>query len=51
VLVKESKRLSKVIKQEGKIEKQALNTAIRELAGLQKIQAEAVKVYSMLSLP
>jgi len=40
---KENKRLSRVIREEAKAEKFALNTAIKELAGLQKIQATAVK--------
>ncbi|TFK40174.1 hypothetical protein BDQ12DRAFT_734188 [Crucibulum laeve] len=40
---KDSRRLSKVIKQEAKIEKQALTVAIDELANLQKFQKAAVK--------
>jgi hypothetical protein len=50
VLVKEGKRLSKIIKQEGKVEKQALEVAINELGELQKIQKSAVKVPFFLSL-
>ncbi|KAL0953266.1 hypothetical protein HGRIS_004516 [Hohenbuehelia grisea] len=38
-----SKRLNKIIKEEGKVEKQALTVAISELAGLQKVQKAAVK--------
>lgn len=41
---KEGKRLSKIIRQEAKTEKQAVTVAIKELAELQKIQKMAVKV-------
>ncbi|KIY67255.1 hypothetical protein CYLTODRAFT_422665 [Cylindrobasidium torrendii FP15055 ss-10] len=41
--VKDGRRLSKVIKMEGKVERQALGLAIRELGELQKIQKDAVK--------
>ncbi|KAI0690143.1 hypothetical protein BC835DRAFT_1281545 [Cytidiella melzeri] len=41
--IKEGKRMAKVIKQEGKAEKLALEQAVRELAELQKIQKSAVK--------
>ncbi|KAK0223287.1 hypothetical protein IW262DRAFT_1268641 [Armillaria fumosa] len=40
---KDSKRLSKIIKTEGKVEKQALGVAIRELSELQTVQKAAIK--------
>jgi L-rhamnose mutarotase len=43
---KDSKRLSKIIKEEAKAEKQALSVAINELAELQKLQKQAIKVSS-----
>ena len=45
---KDSKRLSKIIKQEAKTEKEAVTVAINELAELQKIQKAAVKVHHLL---
>ncbi len=45
-LAKDSKRLSKIIKTEGKVEKQALGVAIRELSELQTVQKAAIKVIS-----
>lgn len=44
--VKEGKRLAKVIKSEAKSEKQALEVAIKELADLQRMQKNAIKVGS-----
>jgi len=41
---KEGKRLSAIIKEEGKAEKAALNVTIDELAELQTLQRAAVKV-------
>ena len=38
------KNLTKVIKQEANVEKKALNVVIQELADLQRMQKEAVKV-------
>lgn len=38
------KRISRVIKNEGKAEQQALETSIKELAEIQKMQQAAVKV-------
>jgi hypothetical protein len=43
-IVKEGKRMAKVIKQEAKAEKQALEQAVRDLAELQKTQKYAIKV-------
>ncbi|KAK0193844.1 hypothetical protein F5146DRAFT_405596 [Armillaria mellea] len=40
---KDSKRLSKIIKTEGKVEKQALGVAMRELSELQTVQKSAIK--------
>ncbi|KAL0065070.1 hypothetical protein AAF712_007906 [Marasmius tenuissimus] len=40
---KDGKKLSRIIKQEGRVEKQAMGVAIAELAELQKIQQAAVK--------
>ena len=44
MVVKEGKRLASIIKQEAKVEKKALEAAVRELAELQKLQKYAVKV-------
>ncbi|EKM58345.1 uncharacterized protein PHACADRAFT_252600 [Phanerochaete carnosa HHB-10118-sp] len=41
--MKQGKRLAKVIQQEAKVEKRALESAVRELAELQKLQKYAVK--------
>ena len=41
---KEARRLSKIVKEEGKVEKKALSVAINELAELQGLQKKAVKV-------
>ncbi|KAI0787654.1 hypothetical protein C8Q74DRAFT_622325 [Fomes fomentarius] len=41
--VKEGKKVAKIIKAEGKAEKQALDEALKELADLQKMQKVAVK--------
>ena len=41
---KEGKRLAKIIKEEAKSEKKALSVAITELAELQKLQKQAIKV-------
>jgi hypothetical protein len=49
--VKEGKRLSKVLKQEGKAEKQAIEIAIKELGELQYAQKKAIKVCGPSSLP
>ena len=38
------KNLTRVIKQEANVEKKALNVVIQELADLQRMQKEAVKV-------
>jgi hypothetical protein len=43
---KGNKQLAKIIKTEAKVEKKALNLALKELAELQKIQKTAVKVVS-----
>ncbi|KAK0450253.1 hypothetical protein EV421DRAFT_1322778 [Armillaria borealis] len=43
---KDSKRLSKIIRTEGKVEKQALGVAIRELSELQTVQKAAIKLES-----
>ncbi|KAF8623640.1 hypothetical protein AX17_007340 [Amanita inopinata Kibby_2008] len=43
VEAKEGKRLSKIIKQEGKVERKALSVAINELAELQALQRSAVR--------
>ncbi|KAL0953270.1 hypothetical protein HGRIS_004520 [Hohenbuehelia grisea] len=40
---KNSKKLTKIIKEEGKVEKQSLSLAIAELGALQKIQKAAIK--------
>ncbi|KAF5382175.1 hypothetical protein D9615_004406 [Tricholomella constricta] len=42
-VARDGKRLSKIIKDEGRAEKEALNVAINELAGFQRIQAASVK--------
>jgi hypothetical protein len=42
--VKDTKSLTKVIKKESKIEKEALAVAIKELAELQRLQKAAVRV-------
>lgn len=42
--VKEGKRLGKIIKQEAKAEKKALNISMRELSEIQKTQKVAIKV-------
>ena len=42
--VKEGKKVAKIIKEEGKAEKQALDEAVKELADLQKLQKSALKV-------
>lgn len=39
--------MAKIIKAEGKAEKQALDEALKELADLQKMQKVAVKVYGL----
>jgi hypothetical protein len=44
--VREGKRLASIIKQEAKVEKKALEAAVKELAELQKLQKYAVKVSS-----
>lgn len=49
-IVKDGRRLTKVIKTEGKIEKQALQVAVKELGELQKFQENAVKVRIYLDL-
>jgi hypothetical protein len=41
---KDSKRLSKIIKEEAKAEKKALSVALTELAEIQKLQKQAIKV-------
>ena len=45
--MKEGKQLSKVIKKEGKIEKEAVAVAIKELNELQAIHKAALKVGSL----
>ncbi|KAG7444678.1 uncharacterized protein BT62DRAFT_933721 [Guyanagaster necrorhizus] len=47
---KDNERLSKVIKTEGKVEKQALAVAIQELSELQSLQKAAIKVVSCTML-
>jgi hypothetical protein len=47
VVAKEARRLSKIVKAEGKVEKKALSVAINELGELQDLQKKAVKVGSM----
>jgi hypothetical protein len=42
--VKEGKRLSKILKQEGKAERQALEISMKELSELQYAQKKAIKV-------
>lgn len=42
--VKDGKRVAKVVKEEGKAEKKALEAAIRELADIQRLQKDAIKV-------
>lgn len=42
--MKEGKLVAKVIKQEAKAEKEALASAVKELADLQKLQKYSVKV-------
>ena len=44
--MKEGRQLSKVIKKEGKIEKEAVAVVIKELSELQEIHKAAVKVGS-----
>lgn len=43
-VAKEARRLSKIVKAEGKVEKKALSVAINELGELQVLQKKAVKV-------
>ena len=43
-LAKDGRRISKIIKEEGKTGKQALDISINELEELQKFQRNAVKV-------
>ena len=45
ILAKDGRRISKIIKEEGKTEKQAVDIAIKELEELQKFQNNAVKVF------
>lgn len=42
-IVREGKKVARVVKQEAKAERKAVEVAIRELAELQKMQREAVK--------
>ena len=53
-LAKDGRRISKIIKEEGKTGKQALDISINELEELQKFQRNAVKVlflfFSFISL-
>ena len=53
IIVKDGRRLAKVIQKEAKVEKRALDAAVRELTELQKLQKYAVKVRSTacVSLP
>lgn len=44
VAVKESKHIVKVIKQEAKAERKALDIAVKELAGIQRMQKNSIKV-------
>lgn len=44
IVVKEGKRLAKVLKHEGKVERKALEVAMKELAELQAMQKQAIKV-------
>ncbi|KAL6302429.1 hypothetical protein BKA93DRAFT_737038 [Sparassis latifolia] len=46
---KDAKRMSKVIKSEGKAEQQALEAVIKELANIQKMQKDAIKEESKAS--
>ncbi|KAI0359848.1 hypothetical protein OH77DRAFT_1394006 [Trametes cingulata] len=41
--IKEGKKVAKIIKAEGKLEKKALDEAVRELADIQRLQKAAVK--------
>jgi hypothetical protein len=45
ILAKDGRRISKIIKEEGKTEKQAVDIAIKELEELQKFQNNAIKVF------
>jgi hypothetical protein len=48
LVVQELRRQSKLLKEEEKAEKQALTTSERELAGLKKVHATAIKVCAPL---
>ena len=50
MLVKEGKKVVKIIKAEGKAEKKALDEAVKELADIQKLQKTAVKVRCLILL-
>ena len=42
--MRDGKQVAKVVKEEAKVEKKALDAAIRELAEIQRMQKDAVKV-------